>query len=279
MSALSWNPRINPTQPLMIVAYEGWNDAGEASTMALAHLGEQWGAVRAGTIGAEEFFDFTTYRPSVSLDASRKRQIEWPDTKLWFARLPNGRDVVLVRGVEPQLKWRSYCSHVRELIGLTGVRLVVTLGSLLAEVPHTRPVPVYGSSQNADVQQALHLEASDYEGPTGIIGVLVNECEVDGVKAASLWAAVPSYVPSAPSPIAAQAVVERVGAMLHVEVDVTGLAEESETYVEQISTLVAEDDQSAAYVAELEIASDSRILADESADDLVHEVEKFLQGL
>jgi proteasome assembly chaperone (PAC2) family protein len=261
----------------MIVAFEGWNDAGDAATTAVAQLEKLWGARPIATIDPEEFYDFTTVRPSVSLDANGRREIHWPTNQLSIATPPNAPEMILFRGVEPQLKWRTFSEEIISIAVELRVRLVMTLGALLADVAHSRPTQVYGTAYEQTVIDALHLEPSRYEGPTGIVGVLHGECAMHGVNTASLWAAVPSYVPSAPSPKAALALVERVCAMLGTTADTAAMVVEAMDYERQISELVSEDDETVAYVRHLEEAHDRDEIAVNTADHLVEEVERFLR--
>ncbi|MFN8052733.1 MAG: PAC2 family protein [Acidimicrobiales bacterium] len=278
MSSVRWSSRPNLTQPVVVAAFEGWNDAGESATEAVRHLREAWGAVPFADIDPEEFYDFTAVRPMVQMADDGTRSIQWPQNEFWWATPPGSPGVILVRGIEPQLKWRTFCEQVLEVATTMQARLVVTLGALLADVAHTRPTSVFGTAYDQKVAQALHLEESRYEGPTGVVGVLHDACHERGVNSASLWAAVPSYVPAAPSPKAALALVERVCAVLGTTSDNTALAQAGVAYEEQISDLVLEDEETAAYVAHLEETYDREAVADHTADELVSEVEQFLRG-
>ena len=176
----------------MICAFEGWNDAGDAATMSLDHLLDQWTAEPLATIECEEFFDFTSTRPMVELLEDDRRTVRWPDTHLHVAQVDGAPDLILLRGHEPQLRWKTFCAQVIEVARHYDARLVMTLGALLADVPHSRPTSVYGTAYEQNVIDALHLERSRYEGPTGIVGALHDECRRAGLNSASLWAAVPS---------------------------------------------------------------------------------------
>ena len=277
MSSLRWSGRPSLHQPVVVAAFEGWNDAGEAATEAVRHLVEAWDAQRFVDIDPEEFYDFTSVRPMVHLDDDGTRRIIWPENEFFWAQPPGAPGVVLLRGIEPQLKWRTFCEQVLDVASGLNARLIITLGALLADVAHTRPTSVFGTAQQQKVIDALHLEPSRYEGPTGVVGVLHDLCERRGVHSASLWAAVPSYVPGAPSPKAALALVERICAILKTEVPTTGLAIEAAEYEQQISDLVSEDEETAAYVAHLEETHDRDAIAGDTADELVSEVERFLR--
>lgn len=274
---MRWSSRPDLNQPVVIAAFEGWNDAGEAATEAVAHLSRAWGAVPFAELDPEDFYDFTSVRPVVHRTDDGRREITWPENAFHRAAPSDAPSVVLLRGVEPQLRWRTFCDDVLEVATAVGARLVVTLGALLADVAHSRPTPVYGTAYDDKVAAALHFEESRYEGPTGVVGVLHDRCHQRGINSASLWAAVPSYVPAAPSPKAALALVERVCDLLGTPVPPTDLTEEAGRYEAQISELVVEDEETAAYVAHLEETYDTEALAEGNADALVLEVERFLR--
>lgn len=272
-----WLHRPELRQPLLLVAFEGWNDAGDAASSALAFLRDQWDAEPFATIDPEEFFDFTTTRPRVELDDDYERQIIWPENRFSLVRLPDHeRDLVLLQGTEPQLRWRTFC---RQIIGVArelDVTTAVTMGALLAEVPHSRPVSVFGTAYDDRVIEQLGLSPSRYEGPTGIVGVLHAAFRDAGLDSASLWAAVPTYLPGAPSPKAALALVQRAAQLLELEVSTDELDEATEAYVEQVDELVAEDEETADYVEQLEQRYDDD--ADFSDPvSLVEQVEQFLR--
>ena len=205
--------------PLLIAAFEGWNDAGDAATQAVEHLEETWGADQIGELDPEDYYDFQVNRPYVAVDEAGMREIAWPQTRISVARLPGlRRDVVLVRGVEPSMRWRTFCSELLGVAVELGVEKVVTLGALLADTPHTRPVPVTGTASDPAVALALGLEQSRYEGPTGIVGVLQEACFRIGIPAISVWAAVPHYVAQPPCPKAALALLRRVEDLLDIPI-------------------------------------------------------------
>jgi len=262
---------------VVITAFEGWNDAGDAASRALDLLIDKWGAERFAWIDAETFYDFTATRPQVRIDEGEARTIEWPENGFWHASPPGAPDVVLLRGVEPHLRWRTFCDEVIEVARGVGARMVLSLGALLADVPHSRPCSVYGTAYDDAVLDALGLEPSRYEGPTGIVGVLHQRCHDVGLQSASFWAAVPSYVAAAPSPKAQRALVERVCELLRTTVDASGLVDEEMDYESQISALVAEDPETLGYVRHLEEEHD-RAERPPDVDELVAEVERFLRG-
>ena len=278
-------PRPQLNRPTLITAFEGWNDAGDAATTAASHLAGRWGCVPVAEIDPEPFFDFTAARPTIHLDESKARSIDWPVNEVRVARLDDsGVDAVVLIGTEPQLRWRTFTHQLISLAGLLGVERVITLGALLAEVPHSRDVEVYGSAGDEDLHDELGLTPSSYEGPTGIVGVLSAACHDAGFSTASFWSAVPSYMPAAPSPKAALALVDRVCALMGAPVPTFDLEQRAKTYEREITRIVAEDEETAEYVARLETAWDSGRDQDtggtslsDDPDRLVAEVEKFLR--
>ena len=274
---LEWIDRPSGEHPVMVAAFEGWNDAGDAATTAVEHLVREWEATTFASIDPEEFYDFTSTRPQVRITAGTTRRIDWPANTFSWARPRGTGGVVLLRGVEPQLRWRTFCEQVLEVASVTGCSMVVTLGALLADVAHTRPTSVFGNAYDAAVMERLGLEPSHYEGPTGIVGVLHAACAAAGLDSASLWAAVPAYVPSVPSPKAALALVERTADLLDTAVGIDALMAPASAYEEQLNRLVEEDDATVDYVRLLEEQHDQDQAAVQSADDMVEEVERFLR--
>jgi proteasome assembly chaperone (PAC2) family protein len=275
------NPvRVEPVlrEPLLVAAFEGWNDAGEAATDAIEHLAEVWEAEEVAALDPDDFYDFQVNRPTVSLVDGATRQIIWPTTRFLVARPPgSARDLVLVRGVEPNMRWRTFCEHVLAVAADLGVRDMVTLGALLADTPHTRPVPVSGTSSHATLAVALGLEPSRYEGPTGIVGVLQEACERSGVPAVSFWAAVPHYVHQPPCPKATIALLRRVEDMLDVTVPLGDLPEQAREWERQVDELAAEDTDVAEYVAQLEEREPEEDLPEASGEAIAKEFERFLR--
>jgi len=268
------------TRPVLVAAFRGWNDGAQAATLAAGYLAKTWAADRFAEVDPENFFDFQATRPHVSLEEGLTRRIDWPETGFYHAR-PAGldRDVVLLLGIEPNLRWRTFTELVVGLASDLGVELMITLGALLADVPHTRPAPVTGSATDSDLVERLGLSASRYEGPTGIVGVLHEACNQKGIPSASLWAAVPHYVSLTPSPRGALALCERLGTLIGVEIEADELEEAAQSYEEQVSEAVASDEETAAYVDELERRSDQ---LDEttnlpSGDALAAELTRFLR--
>jgi predicted ATP-grasp superfamily ATP-dependent carboligase len=266
-------------RPILISAFRGWNDGGQGASLAAGYLARLWDAERLADVDPEEFFDFQTTRPHVKLVEGLTRQIDWPETSFYRAR-PNGfdRDVVLLLGVEPNLRWRRFTRLVVDYASDLSVELFVSLGSLLADVPHTRPSPVTGSASDPDLVERLGLQASRYEGPTGIVGVLHDACREESVPSVSLWAAVPHYVSLTPSPRAALALCERLSSLLDVEIDVEELREAADGYEEQVSRAVAADADTQAYVDDLEQRADEIDESDlPSGEALAAELTRFLR--
>ena len=270
-------------RPVLIGAFRGWNDGGQAATLAVGYLARLWEAQKFADIDPELFVDFQATRPHVSLEDGRTRRIEWPENTFYRARIPGtDRDAVLLVGVEPNYRWRTFAALVADLASDLGVELVVTLGALLADVPHTRPAPVTGAATDPKLVDELGLQLSRYEGPTGILGVLLDSCQRSSIPSVSLWAAVPHYVSAAPSPRAARALCERLSGVLGIAVDTAELAEAEETYVEQVSEAVSTDSETAAYVEELEQRADSLDWLEESGglpsgEALAAEIARFLR--
>ena len=268
------------TRPVLIAAFRGWNDGAQAASLAAGYLARLWGADRFADVDPEGFFDFQATRPHVSLVDGVTRQIDWPETAFYHAQPRRlDRDVVLLLGIEPNVRWRTFTDLIVDHARKLGVELVVTLGALLADVPHTRPSPVTGSASTPELVRELNLSTSRYEGPTGIVGVLHDACHKVGIPSASLWAAVPHYVSLTPSPRAAAALCDRLGGLLGIEIETTELRQAAETYEEQVSQAVAADEETSAYVEELERRADT--LEDEvelpSGDALAAELTKYLR--
>lgn len=271
---LDWYDRPSANDPIMIVAFAGWNDAGNAASSAVEYLEQVWSARPFASLDSEEFFDFTSSRPNIELTPSGGRRIAWPTTTFSLSSgVLNGRDVIIARGVEPQLKWRTFSETVLGIATDLGVSMVVSFGALLADVPHTRPTVVYGSSVGAP--ELDDLEPSSYEGPTGIVGVLHSACAVQGIPYASLWAAVPTYVPGAMSPKAALALLKRLRDLLGFDFPVDDLERDSLEYVRQVGAYVEEDPETIEFIGELERHYDANHEA--SPEQLVAEVEQFLR--
>lgn len=264
--------------PVMVCAFEGWNDAGDAASGAVAHLIDAWDAQPLADLDSEEYYDYQVNRPTIAFDDNGVRQLTWPTTRLYVARIPlSSRDVVLVHGIEPNMKWQQF---VREVLGLAAeldVRMVVTMGALLSDSPHTRPVPVTGTATDVSLCTDLGLEASHYEGPTGIVGVIQEACGRFGIPALSLWAAVPHYVAQPPCPKATLALVRRIEDLLDVPVPLGDLPDEAHAWELGVNDLAEEDEEIAEYVHQLEEARDTADLPEASGEAIAREFERYLR--
>ena len=270
-------PRLE--RPVLIAAFRGWNDGGQGASLAGGYLAREWQAERFADIDPENFYDFQATRPLVSLEDGETRTVEWPENAFYFAKPRElGRDAILLLGIEPNLRWRTFSSLIVDFAKDLGVEMVITLGALLADVPHTRPSPVTGSATDRKLVDELGLSTSRYEGPTGVVGIVHDACHRAGIPSVSLWAAVPHYVQLTPSPRAAQALCERLATLLGGRIDVSELRRAGRGYVEQVSEAVAGDAETAAYVEELEQRSDSIDPADlPSGDALAAELTRYLR--
>ena len=266
--------------PVLLAAFDGWNDAGEAATSALDAVADGLGAETFATVDPEEFYDFQATRPTVRMVEGRRR-IEWPATELRAARLPAAdHDLIVVRGHEPNLRWRTFADEIVELAANLRVEMVVTVGALLADVPHTRPVQVVSSAGDRDLAERLGLNLSRYEGPTGILGVLSDAAGRLGIPAVGLWAALPHYLHLAPNPWGAMALVEELGRLLPITVDTGELAGQTEAFDTAVTDLIDENPELAGYIERLETDTDEDDapgLADLPPEQFVAEVERYLR--
>ncbi len=282
MDHVLWESRPTLRRPVLLAAFEGWNDAGDAASSAVRYLRDRWQAKQFATIDPEDFFDFSSTRPQVRLNDDLAREIAWPSNELSAASLPGtSRDVIVLLGTEPQLKWRTFTEELVAVATGLGVELVVTMGALLADVAHTRPVRVTGTAADNELVQRLGLTRSTYEGPTGIVGVLHEAFSRAEIPSASLWAAVPHYVAATPSPKASLALVERAARLLSTSLFTADLQVMAADYERQVSEVVDSDDDVAAYVRRLEDHADdpeeSGSLELMSGDALADELERFLR--
>jgi proteasome assembly chaperone (PAC2) family protein len=270
-------------RPVLLAAFRGWNDAGEAASSTVATLSEVLGTRTFATIDAEEFFDFQATRPTVRFDRVGNRRIDWPENRFSWAPMPGtGRDVIVLDGTEPNLRWRAFVRGIIDLAVNLGVTRVVTLGALQVEVPHTRPVPLTGHTSNPNFAARLNLARSDYEGPTGITAVLYEACVNAGLDAVSMWVGVPIYLAAMPYLASALALAERTVKLLDAKLSLNRLAREAAAQRDDIAELLADDEDLADYVRELE----ARLDADDttelpgsamSGDELAAEVERYLR--
>ena len=277
MASLAWEQRPELRRPVLVAGFEGWNDAASAASEAAGWLTRQFGATKMASMDPEEHFDFQSARPTVELVDGVTRDLTWPANE-FFAVPVDARDLVVLRGVEPNLRWPSFC---RELLGVaseTGCEMVVTLGALLADVPHTRPVRVTGATTDPELMASLHLQRSRYEGPTGIVGVLHDTARATGVASASLWAPVPHYVSTPPNPLATRALLDRLAQLLGTAFELGDLDELSQAWQTRVDEVVSQDDDVRSYVGQLEERYDTEAETDiPSGEGLADEVEQFLR--
>jgi predicted ATP-grasp superfamily ATP-dependent carboligase len=282
--AVDWHDRPQLRDPIIVCAFKGWNDAGEAASAAVQFLCESFGANDVASIDPEEYYDFTAVRPTVRLIDGRSRAIDWPENSFHAAYVPAAdRDLVMLRGVEPSLRWKAFCSDVAEVAEAVGARMIVTLGALLADVPHSRPVGITGLASAEGLVERLGFERTNYEGPTGIVGVLHATCANAGMESVSLWAPVPHYVAATPNPKAALALVRGFEGIAGIVVDASQLETAAEDYDRQVTAAVATDPDVKAFVERLEEMADE--LSEEegapeqlpSGDVIAREFQRFLR--
>ncbi len=283
MQPLQWEHRPDGLRaPALICAFKGWNDAADAASSAITYVGSALGAQRFATIDPEDFYDFQATRPRVKMVEGQTREIVWPAVELFEARVPRApRDLILLTGSEPSFRWRTFCQLVVELAEVLGAQLVVTMGALLADVPHTRPISVTGLSSDQALVARLGLAPSSYEGPTGIVGILHAACQQAGLPSASLWAAVPHYIAATPNPKAALALVRKLEGLVGVAVDGSDLESASADYERQVNVAVQSDPDVQAFVERLEQAASEE--ADESptalpsGETIARDLQRFLR--
>ncbi|HEX4717790.1 MAG TPA: PAC2 family protein [Thermoleophilaceae bacterium] len=282
--SVEWVDRPSLREPILVCAFKGWNDAGEAASAAVEFLCEAFDAQPIAAIDSEEYYDFTAVRPTVRLIEGRSRAIDWPENSFDAARVRGAdRDLIMLRGVEPSLRWKAFCDDVMEVADATGARMIVTLGALLADVPHSRPVGITGLASAEGQVERLGFERTNYEGPTGIVGVLHAEFANAGMDSISLWAPVPHYVAATPNPKAALALVRGFEGIARVAVDASRLEGASEDYDRQVTAAVASDPDVKAFVEKLEEMADE--MSEEegppeelpSGDVIAHEFQRFLR--
>lgn len=285
MDHVRWLDEPTLERPVLIAGFTGWNDAGDAASTAMTTMIESWGATALAEIDPEAFTDFATIRPQVRLDNDRSRSIVWPTVGLWSASLP-GTDVLLMLGPEPSLRWRLFSEQVTAITEHFGATMAISLGALLADVPHSRPVPLIGTASDPDLIERFELQRSQYEGPTGIVGVLHEALHSNGLPTASLWAAVPGYASQVPSPKASLALVERACSMIGTPAPLSSLAGAAQEYDARVAALIGDDDDMVEYLSRLEQMSDENDTVDDDdlknaapidPDELMNEVEQFLR--
>ena len=269
----------------MVIAFSGWNDAGEAATGAASHLLASWTDPSTDVVpeliaevDPEDFYDFQVNRPMVDIDESNIRSLTWPGTQVFGLRTPTlDHDFVIVRGVEPSMRWKTFAADILDLADDCEVDLVVTLGSMLADTPHTRPITVSGSGAHPDIARRLGVEISKYEGPTGILGVIQDACVRRGIDAVSLWAGIPHYASGSPSPKATLALVNALEDFLEVSLPQGELPEEATSWEEEVTEMAKEDSDVAEYVKALEESKDSSELPEATGESIARELERFLR--
>jgi proteasome assembly chaperone (PAC2) family protein len=265
---LVWTDVPKLRRPVLIASFEGWNDAGDAASTAVAHLAEIWDAESFAEIDPEEFFDFSSTRPQVEFVDGVTREIRWPTNEFLAAEIPESdHDIILLAGDEPQLRWKRFCAHIIEVARACNVEMVVTLGALLADVPHTRPTRVTGTAADGELIERLGLLRSRYEGPTGIVGVLHDALNTAGIPSCSLWAAVPHYLPSTTSPKAALALIQRAAEIVQIPIPTLALEVASVEYERQVNDVVEADEDMVGFLRQLEINHDAGDLEIDDEDD------------
>ena len=264
--------------PVLVAAFEGWNDAGDAATGAIEHLELVWQATPLAALDPDDYYDFQVNRPTVSLVDGVTRRVAWPTTRLSVCR-PAGADfdLVLVRGIEPNMRWRGFCDELLEIMRELGIQTVVTLGALLSDSPHTRPTPVTGTSYDGESATRFGLERSRYEGPTGIVGVLQEACVLVGIPAISFWAAVPHYVSQPPNPKATIALLHRVEEVLDIAVPLGELPTQSDDWQKLVNEMADEDEDVREYIRNLEERDDDGDMREASGDAIAQEFERYLR--
>ncbi len=275
MDVESWPELRNP---VLVAAFEGWNDAGDAATGAIEHLELTWGATPLAALDPDDYYDFQVNRPTVSHVDGVARRITWPTTRLSVCR-PEGAefDLVLVRGIEPNMRWRTFCDELLDIIRELGVEIVVTLGALLSDAPHTRPTPVTGTAYDPASAARFGLEGSHYEGPTGIVGVLQDACVSIGIPAVSFWAAVPHYVAQPPNPKATIALLHRVEEVLDVPVPLGELPAQADEWNKLVDEMAEEDSDVQEYIRDLEERDDAGEMREASGEAIAQEFERYLR--
>jgi len=264
--------------PVVIAAFEGWNDAADAASGTIDHLMREWNARVVAAIDPEEFYDFQVTRPTVGTDEHGHRRITWPTTRIAVASPPElDRDVILIRGIEPNMRWRQFCAELLAACDELGAQLVVTLGALLADTPHTRPIPVNGTATEPDLVDRLKLEQSTYEGPTGIVGIFQDACARLDIPSVSYWAAVPHYVAQPPCPKATLALVGQLEDLLEASLPLGELPEDSRAWERGVDELAEEDEDVADYVRSLEETRDTTDLPEASGEAIAREFERYLK--
>ena len=264
--------------PIMIFAFGGWNDAGEAATGAMSHLLNNWDHTLIGRFDPEEFYDFQVNRPMVFVDDSKVRQITWPTTEVFGILTPQFEfDLVVVKGLEPSMRWKRFTGELLDLADDLEVSMILTTGSLLADTPHSRPISVSGSGSHPEISKRLGVEVSRYEGPTGILGILQEAAERRGINAISLWAAIPHYASAPPSPKATLALINALEDFLNISIPLGNLADESKMWESGIDEMAHEDSDLREYIRQLEASKDETELPEATGESIAREFERYLR--
>lgn len=264
--------------PIMIFAFGGWNDAGEAATGAASHLLNMWDNTVIGNFDPEEFYDFQVNRPMVFVDDSKVRKITWPTTEAYGILTPQFEfDLVVVKGLEPSMRWKKFTNDLLDLADDLDVLMILTVGSLLADTPHSRPISVSGSGSHPEIAKRLGVEVSRYEGPTGILGILQEAAQRRGIDAISLWAAIPHYASSPPSPKATLALVNALEDFLNISIPLGELTEQSKMWESGIDEMAQEDTELGEYVRQLEASKDETDLPEATGEAIAREFERYLR--
>ena len=264
---------------LIIAAFGGWNDAAQSATDALEHLLDVWQTEELIDLPGDDYYDYQFNRPEVSIGVDGDREVAWPGTTIFKATtdvLPNTR-IYLVHGVEPSMRWKKFCADIYQQLELGESATLITLGALLADVAHTRPIPVSGTTSTKQLQTLTGFESSRYEGPTGILGILQSEFEVQGIPSVALWAAIPHYVSSPPCPKATLALVRGLEDLLDIAIPVDELVEEARAWQLGVEELATEDDEISEYVRSLEETQDTAELPEATGEAIAREFERYLR--
>ncbi|WP_061962017.1 PAC2 family protein [Demequina flava] len=268
---------LGPDESVMIAAFEGWNDAGSSASAALDHLAQTWDAKEHAAIDPEDYHDFQVSRPTVTRDADGDRIVSWPGSIVSTASIEGAPEVSIVRGIEPSMRWRSFCKEILDHAENLGVSTLITCGALLVDVPHTRPLPTFVTSEQEAARARFGLERSDYEGPAGIVGILGHEAQHRGMTVLSLWVGVPHYIAHPPSPKATAALLVQLERLLNTSIDLGDLVEDSDAWVRGADELAEEDEEIADHVKQLEALMDETSLPEASGDAIAAEFERFLR--
>lgn len=271
-------PAFQLRNPIMIAAFEGWNDAGESASGAIAHLLTAWTHQELARFDPEEYYDFQVNRPQIKVDERIVREIVWPNTIIYAATSPSlENDFLIVKGIEPSMRWPSFANQILDLADDYEVSMLITMGALLADSPHTRPITVTGSGAHPDIAAKLGIEVSRYEGPTGIVGILQDAAYKRSIDAVSLWAAVPHYVSTPPSPKASLALINALEDFLEISIPLGNLPRRADEWEIAVNQMAEEDLEVAEYVKQLESSKDAAELPEVTGDSIAKEVERFLR--